>query len=139
MYNPCKQFSLIFSEEKTMEIKPTDLDWSDYHKGLSPERERRLDEVIDGIMEGLLDILKKHNEGHGINATVKKGIFAVGLMGDSRIYAPVVQLYYDEFPGYDHLRMMMSSVVNNLPVARVIYCATHRVISTETRQFIVPN
>jgi hypothetical protein len=112
-----------------MVFKDADYDWSDWHKGLTLERQKRYQEVIDAIFVGLETILKENHEGHDINAQVPEGVFAVGVQGDKRTYCPVVFLTYGEFPGYDHISRISTAISNTLPVNRVTLNLTHKVVS----------
>lgn len=120
-----------------MKFEATDYDWSDFHQGLTRARQKRYIKVLDGIIDALETILKKHADGHAINAMVPHGVFAVGVMGDRRVYSPIVALAYDHFPGYDHLQKISSAITNSLPVSRVIYNATTKVLCVGATQLLM--
>jgi hypothetical protein len=120
-----------------MEYLPSDRDWGDYHAGKAPERASRYRQVMDSIMEDLIPILREHSHGRAINAMVPEDLFAVGVGGDSRIYAPFVILTYDEIPSYEELGAISQAITNSLPISRVTVSITHKVVATERAQFIV--
>lgn len=122
-----------------MAFLATDRDWSDYHQGLSPERKKRYEKLLEEMLDALIPILKRHaGKKRAINAMIPHGIFAVGVTGDQRIYAPVVALTFDRFPGYGRLQKISTEITNSLPVSRVIYNMTMKVVCTPTTQFLVP-
>ena len=68
---------------------------------------------------------------------VPEGLFATGVIGDHRMYAPFVKLIYGSAPTYDHLERIKEAIINSLPISRVIYVITHKVICIGNAQFIV--
>mgnify|MGYP001570236776 CR=1 FL=1 len=120
-----------------MKFEESDKDWSDFHQGLTRARRRRYAKVLDGIIDALENILRRNADGHAINAMVPHGMFAVGVKGDARVYAPIVALTYDHFPGYDHLQRISQEITNSLPVSRVVYNQTAHVVCVEEVQFLV--
>lgn len=121
----------------------SDRDWSDYPE-LSPARKQRYERLLDEILEALVPILQRHAKGKPgrkpftINVMVSPGLFAVGITGDQRTYAPIVALTFDRFPGYNRLQALSTDITNSLPVNRVIYNTTRRVVCVGDVQFIVP-
>lgn len=107
----------------SFEFLPTDRDWSDYHTGLSPERAKRYEEVLDAIIDELDGILKRNNKGHHVLASVPTGIFAVGTKGDGRIYAPFVLLTLDA-PAYGLMDSLVlpikRTILDTLPISHVV-------------------
>lgn len=120
-----------------MKFEESDGDWSDFHQGLTKARQKRYAKVLNGILDGLENILRENADGHAINAMVPQGVFAVGAKGDHRVYSPIVALTYDRFPGYDHLQKISSAITNSLPVSRVIYNTTTRVVCVGQTQFLI--
>ena len=123
-----------------MRFEAADRDWSDYNQNPPREKRKRYKKLLKAIIDELEVILKRHaGENLAINARVPLGIFSTGVVGDQRMYAPIVILTYECFPGYDHLQKISTDITNSLPVSRVVYDYTTKVVCTPTVQFLVSN
>ncbi|MDP2665848.1 MAG: hypothetical protein Q8P23_04455 [bacterium] len=123
-----------------MKFEAADRDWSDFGPDMARARRRRYEKLLDAIIDGLERILKRHaGKSLAINARVPVGIFSTGVVGDQRMYGPIVILTYECFPGYDHLQKISTDITNSLPVSRVTYDFTTKVVCTPTVQFLVSN
>ena len=110
-----------------MEFERSDYDWSDWQKGLSPERLTRFEEVVVAIYARVLEVLREHHGDITMTATVPIGVFAKGVRGDNPSYLPIVILQAHRFPGYPRLQLISRELSNTLPVGRVIYAASEPV------------
>jgi hypothetical protein len=107
-------------------FEPEDWNWDDYHDGLSPERELRYTHVILAISAFIGDLLDGwRKKGHNFEAMVPNGLFATGVMGDHRAYAPIVILRPEKTvceggrADYDTWAEISQAITNNVPVTHV--------------------
>ena len=101
-----------------MKFKPSDWNWSDWHKGLTPERRKRYEKVIIGIAVFVNELLNSAEyRKHNLKAAIPEGKFSAGVQGDNPTYTPVVMLF-GKFPGYDVLEEISTKIANAVPVNR---------------------
>ncbi|MBI4059706.1 hypothetical protein HY406_01440 [Candidatus Giovannonibacteria bacterium] len=106
---------------KKMKFRSNDWNWSDWHKGLTPERRKRYAKVIVGIAVFVNELLNSEEYiKYNLKAAIPEGIFSTGVQGDNRTYAPVVMLF-GKFPGYDILEDISTKITNAVPVNRVAH------------------
>ena len=104
-----------------MKFKPSDWNWSDWHKGLTPERRKRYEKVIIGIAVFVNELLNSAEyQKYDLRAAIPEGIFSTGVQGDNPTYTPVVMLF-GKFPGYDVLEEISTKIANAVPVNREAY------------------
>ena len=98
-----------------MEFEKGDWDWSDWHHGLSVERQRRYHALTEEIARRVTGIVARYH----LLASVPEGIFSTGVQGDERTYTPIVMLI-GKMPDYDVLEKISSEITNTMPVNRVV-------------------
>jgi len=99
-----------------LKFQPSDWDWSDVHKGLTPEQTERLQLVVAEILNRVSEMTAPHD----ITVEVPLGHFSVGVQGDERTYTPIVMLKGPN-PGWDVIAEISSRISNSLPVNRVTF------------------
>ena len=113
-----------YCNKKAVEFKPTDYDWSDYHKGLSDARRKRYLRVLGEIGVYLNHLFNGEYAPYNLRAAIAEGVFAAGVRGDNRSYLPVVLVFGPPIGDgitYEVIQEMTRNICNMMPIGRVAY------------------